>query len=154
MGLVDNSPKTREDYLVEGFEKAIRYIEYGFTPRKLAEDEFGLECHLFSHGAVKWCAVGAVIIGMRSIFPRHWVSADVFPEWQQDAIPIVKQAIVEEGQPVEMKDPKPSAFSFVCRWEETPGRTAEEVVQVLKKSVTIVKGDDWLPEGLLLNPSS
>ena len=148
--------KTREDCLVEGFEKAIQYIQYGFTPRRMAEDEFGLECHLFSHYAVKWCAVGAVILGIRSIPPpKHWggVPVDVCPDWK-DAIPIVWQAIKEEGQSVAMKYPNQSKFSEFCRWEETPGRTSEQVVQVLEKSITIVKGGDWPTDGLLKKPSS
>ena len=125
--------KTKAEYIAEALATAADYIRHGFDPRGLAHDEFGLECHYASTGAVKWSLFGAIVLGVKRIkHPRQYggIPNEACVRYEEVAA-AVRSAIVPD-------DRGRSALAFICDWETESKRTQGEVLDALERAKDMI----------------
>ena len=104
--------------------RAAELLEAGWQPRSLAEDADGMEVDNASPEAAAYCVVGAL-----------WRAADEIAGLDGDAVELMESAAEQVAQSVR-EDALPGDGPVeIGEWESAPDRTAEEVVEAVRKAV-------------------
>lgn len=109
--------------VVEFLQVAQMYVAAGWTQGTYARDARGKDVAPGSPDAVCWCAEGAVAAAME-VLP----AVPYFPHFAKVISPLAKTI-----------SPLVPETVWVCVWNDTPGRTQDEVLDTFSRAIEIAE---------------
>ena len=110
---------------VDVLNLARTYVARGWTQLVPARDGTGQHCLSWSGAAVQWCASGALNLAARQISPKQ-------PDPYFDALYALHEIV---------------GTRTLARWNDMPGRTREEVLEVFDQAIARLAQDTAHEDG-------